>query len=62
MKNQWIRTKFELDLYLGMAKQFTKYKMNICKQREKSTENCKTPQGHNSSKNWSIVTIFELDL
>jgi hypothetical protein len=25
VKNQWIRTKLKLDLYLGMAKQYTKY-------------------------------------
>jgi hypothetical protein len=29
VKNQWIKTKLKLDLYLGMAKQFTKYEMNI---------------------------------
>jgi hypothetical protein len=28
VKNQWIETKLNLDLYLGMAKQFTKYQMN----------------------------------
>jgi hypothetical protein len=41
VKNQWIKTKLKLDLYLGMAKPCTKYQMNICKQREKSPENCK---------------------
>jgi hypothetical protein len=30
-KNQWIRTKLKLDLYLGMAKQCTKYQMNMRK-------------------------------
>ena len=35
-KNQWIKTKFRLDLYHGMAKQCTKYQMNICKQSDKS--------------------------
>jgi hypothetical protein len=37
VKNQWIETKLKFDLYLGMAKQCTKYKMNIdiCKQRKK---------------------------
>jgi hypothetical protein len=33
-KNQWIKTKLTLDLYCGMAKQCTKYQMNICEQRE----------------------------
>jgi hypothetical protein len=42
VKNQWIRIKLKLDLYLGIAKQCTKYQMNICKQRgKKSPENCK---------------------
>jgi hypothetical protein len=40
-------------------------KMNICKQTEKkrgkSFEITKF-KGHNSSKNWSIATVFELDL
>jgi hypothetical protein len=31
------KTKFKLDLYLGMAKQCTKYQMNFCKQREKKS-------------------------
>jgi hypothetical protein len=34
VKNQWIRIKLKLVLYLGMTKQCTKYQMNICKQRE----------------------------
>jgi hypothetical protein len=29
VKNQWVKTKLELDLYLGMANQYTKYQMNI---------------------------------
>jgi hypothetical protein len=29
MKNEWIKTKLKLDLYLGMTKQYTKYQMNI---------------------------------
>jgi hypothetical protein len=37
VKNQWINTKLKLDLYLGMAKQCTKYQRNICKQREKKS-------------------------
>jgi hypothetical protein len=44
-KNQWIEAKLKLDQYLGMAKQCTKFQVNICKQREKSAENCKIPQG-----------------
>jgi hypothetical protein len=61
VKNQWIKPK--LDLYLGMAKQWTKYQMNICKQREKKDrKTVKSLKGHNSSKNWSITTILELDL
>ena len=35
VKNQWIKTKLELDLYLGMAKQYTKTQMNIWKHEEK---------------------------
>jgi hypothetical protein len=35
MKNQWIKAKLELDLYLGMAKQCTKYQMNIWKHERK---------------------------
>ena len=35
MKNQWINTKLKLDLYLGMAKQCTKYQMNIWKHEQK---------------------------
>jgi hypothetical protein len=38
--NQWIKTKLKLDLYLGMAKQCTKYPM-----KKKSPENSKVPQG-----------------
>jgi hypothetical protein len=53
----------KLDLYLGMAKQCTKYQMNICNQREeKVRKTVKSLKGYNSSKNWSIATIFELDL
>jgi hypothetical protein len=37
VKNQWIKTKLKLNLYLGMTKQCTKYQMNICKQREKKS-------------------------
>jgi hypothetical protein len=33
-KDQWIETKLKLDMYLGIAKQCTKYQMNICKQRK----------------------------
>jgi hypothetical protein len=33
-EKQWMETKLNLDLYLGMAKQFTEYQMDICKQRE----------------------------
>jgi hypothetical protein len=29
VKNQWIKTKLKIDLYLGMVKQCTKYQMNI---------------------------------
>jgi hypothetical protein len=37
-ENQWIRTKLKLDLYLGMAKQYIKYQMNMgCKQSEKKS-------------------------
>jgi hypothetical protein len=39
VKNQWIKSKLELDMYLGMAKECTKYQVNICKQREKSEAN-----------------------
>jgi hypothetical protein len=31
LKNQWIKTQLNLDLYLGMAKQCTKYQINIWK-------------------------------
>ena len=29
VKNQWIKAKLELGLYLSMAKQYTKYQKNI---------------------------------
>jgi hypothetical protein len=34
MKNQWIKAKLKLNLYLGIAKQCIKYQMNICWQSE----------------------------
>jgi hypothetical protein len=34
-KNQWIKTKLENDLYLGIVKQYTKYAMNTCKHERK---------------------------
>jgi hypothetical protein len=34
-KNQWIKTKLELDVYLGMAKQCIKFQMNIWKHERK---------------------------
>jgi hypothetical protein len=34
-KNQWIKTKLEIDLYLDMPKQCTKYQMNIWKHEQK---------------------------
>jgi hypothetical protein len=37
VKLKWIKTKLEFDLQLRMAKQCTKYYMNICKQREKKS-------------------------
>jgi hypothetical protein len=37
VKFKWIKIKLELDLQLSMAKQCTKYQMNICKQREKKS-------------------------
>ena len=39
VKKQWIKTKIDLDLYLSIAKQYTKYQMNICKQEQKSAQN-----------------------
>jgi hypothetical protein len=41
VKDQWIKTKLKFDLYLGMAKQCTKYQMNIWKHEKKvrKTEN-----------------------
>jgi hypothetical protein len=63
VKNQWIRTKLKLDPYLGMAKQSSKYQMDICKQGGKKVrKTVKSLKGHNSSKNLSIATIFEIDL
>jgi hypothetical protein len=38
LKFNSIKTKLELDLYLGMEKQCIKYQMNICKQRGKKSE------------------------
>ena len=35
VKNGWIKTKLELDLYLSMTKQCTKYQMNIWKHEQK---------------------------
>jgi hypothetical protein len=36
VKNQlWIKAKLKLNLYLGIANQYTKYQINICKQSEK---------------------------
>jgi hypothetical protein len=37
VKFKWIKTKLELDLQLSMAKQCTKYAMNICKKKEKKS-------------------------
>jgi hypothetical protein len=37
VKNQWIKSKLELDLQHGMAKQGIKYQMNISNQRGKKT-------------------------
>jgi hypothetical protein len=37
VKFKWIKTNLELDLQLSMAKQCTKYQINICKQREKKS-------------------------
>jgi hypothetical protein len=68
VKNQWIKTKLELDLYFGMVKQCTKYQMNIWKHEKKKvrkTENLwyfPKSNGHNSVKNWWIKTKLELDL
>jgi hypothetical protein len=40
VKNQWINAKLELELYLGMAKQCTKYQMNLSENmNKKSAEN-----------------------
>jgi hypothetical protein len=61
-KNQWIETKLKLDLYLSIAKQCTKYQMSICMQREKKVRKTDNSfKGHNSFKNMSIATIFEVD-
>jgi hypothetical protein len=46
-----------------MAKQYMKYEMNVSVSREKKVQKTvKSLKGHNSSKNWLIATIFELDL
>jgi hypothetical protein len=37
VKFKWKKTKLDLDLQLSMAKQYTKYQINICKQREKKS-------------------------
>jgi hypothetical protein len=68
MKNQWIKTKLKLNLYLGMAKQCTKYQMNICKQREKKVRKSNNSwffsksEGHNFVKNQWIKAKLKLNL
>ena len=68
VKNKWIRTKLNLNLYLGMAKQCTEYKMNICKQREEKSGKLiirdffSKSKGHNLVKNKWIRTKLILDL
>ena len=68
VKNQWIKTKLKLNLYLGMVKQCTKYQMNICKQREKKSgkliirDFLPKSKGHNFVKNQWIRTKLKLDL
>ena len=49
VKNEWIKTKLELDLLveLGIAKPCTKYQKNICKQWEKKSGK---PTGRNGDR------------
>jgi hypothetical protein len=64
MKNQWIRTKLTLDLYLGMAKQCTTYQMNM-RQKVRKTDNSRffsKSKVHNFVKNRWIKTKLKLDL
>jgi hypothetical protein len=70
VKNQWIKIKLKINLYLGMANQRTKYQMNVCKQREKKvrkTDNSwyfSKSKGHtcNFVKNQWIKAKLKLNL
>ena len=64
MKNQWIRTKLILDLYLGMVKPCIKYQMNIRKKVRKTEISLffSKSKDHNFVKNQWIRTKLKLDL
>jgi hypothetical protein len=64
VKNQWIKTKLKLDLYLGMVKQCTKYQMNIWKHKWKKCGKQIIPDSflRNLVKDQWIKTKLELDL
>jgi hypothetical protein len=64
VKNQWIGTKLTLDLYLGMAKQYTKYQMNM-RPKVRKTDNSRffsKSKGHNFVKNQWTKTKLKVDL
>jgi hypothetical protein len=68
LKNQQIKAKLKLNLHLCIAKQCTKYQMNICKQREKKCVKLIIrdlffkSKGHNFVKNQRIRSKLKLDL
>jgi hypothetical protein len=68
VKNQWIKTKLELDLYLGMAKQCSKYQKNIWKHEGKKCRKLRICDiflsllGRNFEKNQWIKTKLVHDL
>jgi hypothetical protein len=64
VKNQWIEAKLKLNLYLGIAKQCTKYQMNMRKKCLKLIirDFFLKPKGHNFVKNQWIRIKLKLDL
>jgi hypothetical protein len=56
-QNKWIKAKFKINLYLGIAKQCNKYQLNICKQSEKKvwkTDNSWFFQSPSAITSWKI--------
>ena len=58
VKNQWIETKLEHDLYLGMIKQCSKYQMNIWKHERK---NCGKLRIHDIFLSPKVITPWKIN-